>query len=164
MTQEESVMATNLPESWLEINHIGNLYKMRWEIEIFQKDFIMTAHGKIWHSRTENGILQEFYAKFWLINVTRALMTLCGEKLKDINERTYIKSNFKLCFHIIAKNLKKWINSPTSLIVKLIKTIKRTRETRSKNSRNYSRVIKVPANKYPYDNTVLSMNRPPPTR
>lgn len=164
LSQDESVMATNLPQSWLKTNHIANLYQMRWESETFQKDFIITAHGKIWHSRSENGILQEFFSKLWLLNATRALMHLCGEKLKDINDRGYLKSNFRLCFHTLISGLKKWMESPTNLMIRLIRAIKRTREKRRKNSRSYKRELKSPGSKYAYNNTVPTVNRPPPKR
>lgn len=163
-TSEISVFVTNLPESWHQPERIADLYKMRWEIEIFQKDFMQTLHGEVWHSKSESGILQEFYSKLWLLNVTHGLMYLCGEKIKGVDEKDYLKSNFRLCLGHVVRRIKDFFETPTKVLIRLIKAIKRTREKRRKNSRSYPREIKRPQSKYTHNNTVPSSTRSPPKK
>lgn len=163
-TKEISVFATNLPVNWHNPDTIDNLYKMRWEAEIFQKEYMETAHGEVWHSKSENGILQEFYAKLWLMNMTRTLMYLAGEKIKGVEEKIYSKANFSLCFRELVRKLRQFLENPTALIIRFIKLIRKTREKRQKNSRSYQREIRGPQSKYSYNNTVPSSTRASPPK
>ena len=163
-TAEISVFVTNLPQSWLDPERIANLYKMRWEIEIFQKDYMQSLHGEIWYSKSEDGILQEFYSKLWLLNAIHGLMYLCGEKIKGVDEKDYVKSNFRLCLNHVVRRIKDFFETPTKIVIRLIKAIKRTKEKRRKNSRSYPREIKRPQSKYTHNNTVPSSTRSPPKK
>ncbi len=74
-TKEDLVMATNLPSDLFSRSQIADLYARRWAVESSFKDSV-TQKFEQWHSKTENGILQELYTHLWLLNWTR-LQILC---------------------------------------------------------------------------------------
>jgi len=163
-TGELTVYATDLPESWHRVDTIKRLYRMRWETETEQRDITETVKLEQWHSTSLNGILQEFYATLWLVNVVRLAMLVAGAKSISPVEDVYEKSNFKLCFNAFVRRLREWLAAPGALIIKLARIIKRTTERRRRYSRSYPRQLRGPASQYARNNTVDSRARPPPRR
>jgi hypothetical protein len=164
-TGEATVYATDLPESWHKPELIRRLYRMRWETETEQRDITeTTVKLEQWHSTTLNGILQEFYATLWLVNVVRLSMLLAGQKSASPEDDVYRKPNFKLAFNVFVKRLAHWLSAPGALLIKLARVIRRSLETRRRYSRRYPREIKSPQSPYAYNNTVASKARPPPRR
>ncbi len=163
-TGEATVYATDLPESWHRPELIRRLYRMRWETETEQRDITETVKLEQWHSTTLNGILQEFYATLWLVNVVRLAMLLAGAKSVSPEDDVYQKPNFKLCFNFVAKRLSHWLSAPGALLVKLARIVRRSTEKRRRYSRSYPREVKSPDSPFPRSNTVASRARPPPRR
>jgi hypothetical protein len=156
-----SIYATNLPESWLKPRIIAKLYRMRWRCETSFLEFTGTLKCEQWHSKTLNGILQEFYCALWVINFTKICMLLAGEKNSDPMKDEYEKSNFKACCNFIIEKMAKYFYQPKRLVRKLIKIVRRTNEKRVRDSRSYPRQIKSPQSPYAYNNTIYSKADPP---
>ena len=163
-TAEPTVYATDLPENWHRVEVFGRLYRMRWEIETEQRDITETVKLEQWHSTSLNGILQEFYATLWLVNVVRVAMLVAGAKSVSPMDDSYEKPNFKLCFNFVARRLATWLQAPGALLVKLARIVRRTTERRRRYSRSYPRQIRRPRSPYARNSTVASKARPPPGR
>jgi hypothetical protein len=163
-TNEVTVYATDLPESWHNVSLLQRLYWMRWETETEQRDITETVKLEQWHSTTLNGILQEYYATLWLINVVRVAMLLAGAKSVSPLDDVYEKPNFKLCFNFVVRRLSTWLAAPAALIVKLARIVRRSTERRRRYGRSYPREVKQPQTPYATNNTVWSYARPPPRR
>ncbi len=163
-TNEVTVFATDLPETWHRVELFIRLYRTRWEIETEQRDITKTVKLEQWHSTSINGILQEFYATMWLVNAVRVAMALAGAKSVSPIDDIYEKANFKLCFNFFVKRLSQWLEAPAALIVKLAAIVRRSTEKRQHHSRFYPRVLKSPESAFARNNTVESRARPPPGR
>lgn len=163
-TGETTVYATDLPENWHRPELVQRLYRMRWETETEQRDITETVKLEQWHSTTLNGILQEFYATLWLINVVRISMLLSGAESVSPVDDVYRKPNFKLCFNFVARRLSTWLAAPAALLVKLARIVRRSTETRRRYSRSYPRQVKGQQCSFARNSTVESRARPPPRR
>jgi hypothetical protein len=117
-----------------------------------------------WHSTTLNGILQEFYATLWLVNVVRVSILLAGARSVSLLADVYEKPNFKFCFNFIARKLSTWIDAAFAMLVKLARIVHRSRERRTRYSRSYPRQLKRPRSLYRRNSAVPSRARPPPRR
>ncbi|MBC7385095.1 MAG: transposase [Cryobacterium sp.] len=69
--RRHDVFATSLPIDFLKPHLIAKLYRLRWEVETSFLELTGITKAEQWHSKSVNGILQELYAKFWLINYTK---------------------------------------------------------------------------------------------
>ncbi len=95
---EDLVFATNLPESWVTEEIILHLYDLRWEVEVSFKDLLETMKIEQWHSKLPNGILQELYVAFWLLNYVKIQMAIENKTPIKVLESEYSKPNFKIIF------------------------------------------------------------------
>lgn len=50
---------------------IRKLYRLRWEVEVSFLELTPITKAEQWHSKSVNGIYQEIYARFWLINYAK---------------------------------------------------------------------------------------------
>ena len=144
------VFATNLPKSWHDPELIRDLYLSRWEVETSFKELTATTKGEQWHSKTYNGIMQELYAKFWLINFTKLNMLMAGQKPNNPLEEIYFKPNFKVIFNYVLSNLGGLWRQLQYLPGKISPLLKKTTEKRKRCSRSYERIIKSPRSPYKY--------------
>lgn len=160
-TNEISIFATNLPESWHKPKLIQKIYSTRWNVEISFLELAFTTKCEQWHSKTINGILQELFCLLWLINFTKICMLLAGEKSPHPLDDYYEKSNFKLCFNFIVKKLGKYWHNARKIVNHLIGKVKQTCERRKHFSRSYPREIKRPQSRYKRNNVVASAPGPP---
>ena len=72
-----SVLLTNLlSKNKYTCDEIIDLYFRRWEVENYYRDEKVTMEIEKFHSRTENGILQELYAAMIMSVISRTLMML----------------------------------------------------------------------------------------
>ena len=147
------VFATNLPESWHDVDMLAELYMTRWEVETSFKELTGITRGEQWHSKKFNGIMQELYAKFWLINFTKISMILAGQKPKHPLHRTYRKANFKAIFNYISDLLPTIWFKLQEVVAQIRPLLKRTTEKRKRCSRAYKREIKRPRSPYPHKET-----------
>ena len=129
------------------------LYRLRWEVGKFFREFTSTLKAQQWHSEFVNGIMQEIYALLWLINFTKILMQFSGKKPLNPMSRRYEKPNFKLILNFIVKIMPKIWKRIADVIRHIQRLIKDSTERRKRYSRSYPREIKSPASPYPYNNT-----------
>lgn len=148
------VFATNLPRSWLNPTTINHLYALRWEVETSFRDLIQTMKIEQWHSKSINGILQELYAAFWLMNFTKIQIAIRLKKPKNPMNWVYSKPNFKLIFNYIATGLSKIFKRLRSFLDEIILLMNFSTEKRKTRSRAYPRQLRGSLSMYPYNNTV----------
>jgi IS4 transposase len=149
-TAETDVFATNLKEDWVNEKTISELYFKRWEVEVSFKEFSETLKIEQWHSKSMNGILQEFYVGFWLINYSRIQIALRSKPPANHFERSYRKPNYKLILTQFLRQMKNIFQGKRSLLIRLHTIVKKTTERRIHLSRQYPRIVKSPRSHYPY--------------
>lgn len=153
-TGKKDVFVTNLPWRWLHAGVIQRLYLKRWEVETSFKDVVDTMKLEQWHSKSLNGILQEIFATFWLMNFTRIQIAKKSKKPKITLCDQYQKPNFKLILDWMKHKLKKLLNRSFSCLRELKKLIKLSTEKRVHYKRTYPRQLKCAASPYSYNNTI----------
>ena len=152
--KEDLVFATNLPESWVTEKIISHLYDLRWEVEVSFKDLLETMKIEQWHSKSLNGILQELYTSFWLMNYVKIQIVKNNKHPIKVLESGYSKPNFKLIFNFIVDLLPHLFKRIRGLLRKLPFLLKLSTERRKRHSRRYKRELKTSASPYSYNNTV----------
>ena len=151
--KEWSVFATNLPSAWIKSKLIRNLYRLRWEVEISFKELTATTKIEQWHSKFINGILQELFCLFWLINFVKIQTYFRSKHAKNPLSDAYEKPNFKLLFNWIVSNFAKILLRIPEVLDEMQILIRKSTERRNHESRRYPREIKGPASPFPYNNT-----------
>jgi IS4 transposase len=149
-TNEIIVFVTNLRQDWVTAEMISELYLKRWESEISFKELSETLKIEQWHSKSLNGILQEFYVGFWLINYSRIQIALSSKPPENHLAREYEKPNYKLILHQFVKQMKNIFQGKRKLLKELKKLIKKSTDRRTHLSREYPRIVKYPRSHYPY--------------
>lgn len=160
---EVSVFATNLPEEFLRPQLIRKLYRLRWEVETSFLELTGTTQAEQWHSKTLNGVLQELYCRFWLINYTKIqVLELQGrsktkKRVKQKPENPlrdeYRKPCFKLLYAWVVLHFSKLLRRTSHIWEHFERLTKMSTERRVHWKRSYPREIKLPASPYPYNNT-----------
>jgi len=148
------VFATNLPKSWVTTEILSHLYTLRWEVEVSFKDLLETMKVEQWHSKSLNGILQELYAVFWLMNYVKIQMAIENKNPIKVLEDEYSKPNFKVIFNFVAELLPKLFQRIRGVFRRLPHLMKLCTARRKRYSRRYKRELKSSASPYPYNNTV----------
>lgn len=156
-TKKREIFVTNLPESFCNPKEIEKLYQLRWEVEESFKDLTSKLKVEQWHSKTINGIRQELYAAFWLMNFTRIQILKTTRKRKVEIPKTYRIGNFKLVLNFVIDHLKDFFKGKRGLIGCIKKLLKISTEKRTRMKRSYKRQLKGPASPYPRNNTVWSV-------
>lgn len=151
---EVSVFATNLGRALVTRNNMLNLYRLRWEVENSFREWVETACMEQWHSKTLNGVLQEFYMLLWFINLTKVITYKCTTFRNNPLSRRYRKPNFKLIFDHLAQTMPNLWYRFRRLIAEIKGLIKDSTESRKRWARSYARELKCPASPYPYNNTL----------
>ena len=142
--KEVSVYATNLPRSRFKNEEIDELYALRWEIEISNRDMSHTIKVEQWHSKCINGVLQELFAALWLMNQTKIQM-IKKEKLECTLKSLffYSKANFKLIMDFLLDNLKDLLENRIHRWNRRLAILLRvSSENRQRRSRSYKRQVK----------------------
>jgi hypothetical protein len=152
--KEWDVYATNLPQSWLKPKFIRKLYRLRWECETSFLELTSITKIEQWHSKFLNGILQELYALFWIINYTKIQIYFRSKRTKNPLQDTYKRPNFKLIFNHVLLSFHKIFKRIKSVFSDISELIKRSTVKRKHYSRSYPRQIRSPASPYSYNNTV----------
>lgn len=152
--KEWVVFITNLSGSWVKPKLIQGLYRLRWEVETSFKELTATTRIEQWHSKSLNGILQEIFALFWLINFVKIQSFFRGKKPENPLLEEYRRPNFKLLFNYVLLNFQKILKRKPGVLDQMAILIRKSIEKRKRNSRSYKREIKGPASPYPYNNTL----------
>jgi hypothetical protein len=149
-TGKWDVFVTNLKEKWVNPNTIQKLYTLRWEVEISFKDLSHTMKAEQWHSKSMNGILQEFYMLFWLMNWTKIQISKQRKPPTDPLYKVYWKPNFKVIWTKLKDLIGPLLKGKQGLLNDLHALIRITTERRIHYSREYPRVVKWPRSHYKF--------------
>jgi hypothetical protein len=142
-SKDYHVFATNLPR-YIANKEIQSLYAYRWEIETSFRDFTHTIKGEQWHSKSLNGVLQELYATWWLLNYTKLQTFEHIDPVKNFYKKIYIKTNFKFVLNFVKENIYNFLFYFSRALFNRLKfLINRTKEKRRKFSRSAPRQRKT---------------------
>jgi hypothetical protein len=153
------VYITNLPKmKWLTPDVVRRLYRLRWEVENSFRDLAETMKLQQWHSKTINGIRQELYATFWLMNFVKIQMNKCEKRTKVVLSDVYLKPNFKLAINFVKSKFSKIIRKSRGVLKELVVVLDMSTEKREHESRSYPRELKTPDSPYPRNNTIWNVS------
>jgi hypothetical protein len=152
MTMKDDVFATSLDPAFLKSQIIKKLYRLRWEVETSFMELTGITKAEQWHSKSVNGIYQELYARFWLINYTKIQIHVHTQKPENPLRDEYEKPNFKLLYNFILLAFPKILKRNPRVHLDFERLRKRSLERRKHHSRRYKREIKGPASPYKYNN------------
>lgn len=156
-TGQLMVLATNLLEDWLTHEMMYKLYCIRWEVEVSFKDFVMSLKIEDFHSKNINGVLQEIYARLWLMNFTRILVLETHRVHLNPIARSYRKPNYKLLYTWVADSLKQVIDDFSSLRSHFVQLIEISLEKRKRRHRSYPRELKYSGKCYPRNSSIIAI-------
>ncbi len=160
-TKQDMVFATTLSREQFTRKEIQALYKKRWEIETSLRDLTHTLKMSQWHSKKENGVLQEIYALLWYVNNVKLQMSSLHSEENFLSHGKYRKSNFKLCAKLVIENIGLVLKGKFSELRRiLIFWINRTLERRTRYTRSYNRVVKRKLSKFPVHSKVTRRRTP----
>jgi hypothetical protein len=149
-TGDVAVYVTDLNESWITPDAVHKLYMKRWEVEISFKELSDTMKAEQWHSKTLNGILQEFYTLFWLMNYTKIQIQQNTQNPENHLGKEYYKPNFKFILTWIKDKLRELFKGKRKVLDPIKALIKLSTQRRVHNQRHYARVVKSPRSHYKY--------------
>lgn len=156
ITKKYIILITNLTERQFCNDEIGELYKRRWDVEGSFRDITATMKMEQWHSKNLNGILQEIFALFWLINTIKFNCFKAHIIAKKWLDRKYSKSNFKFVLNVFVDNIHLYFAKAgrRKLSAILHYCIQKTIERRERLIRSYPRVTRKRGRIYDKDNVV----------
>ena len=153
------VYITNLPKrGWLSQDIIRRLYRLRWEVENSFRDLAQTMRLQQWRTKTINGIRQELYATFWLMNFVKIQMNKGERRTKVVLSDVYLRPNFKLAINFVKGRFSKILYKSRGILKELIVVMNISSEKREHESRRYTREIKTPDSPYPRNSTLWNIS------
>lgn len=142
-SDQDIVLMTNLKEDQFSDQELAVLYQRRWEIESSFKNLTDTLKMCEWHTKKFNGILQEIYALFWLVNQVRLQCSHATRSSLCWLNSDYKKANLKLCAELVMDNLNLLIAGKIRTLQQILRFwIHRSVEKRKHLSRSYPRIAK----------------------
>ena len=88
---EEIIFVTNIPKNKISAEKITEIYRERWQIEVFFKFLKQELHFSHLINRTENGIKSVMY-----ITMIYALIILAYKRINELEGYKYVKMKFML--------------------------------------------------------------------
>jgi len=153
-TKRFDVFATTLPKGFLRNREIRFLYVYRWEAETCFRDFTSTMKAEQWHSKSMNGILQEFFTALWLMNFAKIEIAK-RKQTSDFMKVKYTRANFKLVVDFLADNIGLALRRFSRALEKELNfLVDRSTEKRKKLSRSKPRQLRSAPSRYPYASLV----------
>lgn len=141
--EETFVYATNVMSKKLTSEEVDWLYFRRWEIETTNAHGAKTVVLETFHTRKANGILQEIFAGFWSLLVSKCVCGNFKEQSEEFGGKMYHRPNLKRVRNIVMKNIKQIFSRLTrKLCDEIIKIIESTTRKRERLSRSAPRMRK----------------------
>jgi len=142
-------LATNLARGEFLKKELAQLYLRRWEVETSFRDSTETLQQSKLHSKTENEILQEVYAHYWLINHSKVQLALADQSdLTMWLNKEYRRSSLKMVYECIIDSFKQLVMGQTrGVIRRMLEIIRRTQEKRKHLSRSAPRKMRAAGRK-----------------
>ena len=150
---EVHIYATNY--KGLNLPEAEALYRLRWEVENGFRDLVTTLPTEQWHSKTENGILQELYVRLWIMNFARIEQFKSEKPKENPLNKIYKRSNFKLILDFIIKSWGDFFARKRKFLQTIKKLIEISTETRKRYSRSYRRKLRYQNKNYSAANIVF---------
>ena len=97
--------ATNIFEEEMTNDDISWIYLRRWEIETTNSHGVNIAKIEHFHSIKPNGIIQEIFASFWAILITKTNRVHLQQTKEDFRQQTYRRQNSKRVYNELLNNL-----------------------------------------------------------
>ena len=110
-------LVTNLPKAEFDASEIKELYKMRWGIETSFKELKYAVGLNCFHSKKEELIFQEIYARLILYNFCQSIAL--HTKLKQKNRKHSYQLNYTMAIKI-CRNFMKYDKAPPNDVEKLL--------------------------------------------
>lgn len=151
--KETSVYATSV--KGITLTEAEELYRLRWEVENSFRDQVNNLPLEQWHSKTENGVLQELYVRLWIMNYARIQQFLSEKPVKNPLSRIYKRSNFKLILDFIIKSWSDFFARKRKFLQKIKLLIKASTEKRKRYSRSVKRQLRYQNKNYPAANIIF---------
>lgn len=154
-TNTMMVLATNLFFDWVSHEILYKLYFVRWEVEVSFRDLVQSLKIEDFHAKNINGVLQELYARLWLMNFTKLQVLQSHRVHLNPNSYTYQKPNYKILFTWMARNLKALLDGARELWSDFTQIIALTMEKRTRRKRTYPRELKYSGKMYPRNSAII---------
>lgn len=157
-----SVLLTNLfKKKNYPCDEIIDLYFRRWEVESYYRDEKVIMEIEKFHSKTENGILQELYASMIMSVISRTLMSLCTQISYSGNYKPQFKNTVLALASEAAFLVPDNAESAIAIFKDILIEISRVKHYASKQFRpSQPRVNKSPLNKWKQNKRKISMAAP----
>ena len=97
--------ATNIFDEEMTNDDISWIYLRRWEIETTNSHGVNIAKIEHFHSIKPNGIIQEIFASFWAILITKTNRVHLQQTKEDFRQQTYRRQNSKRVYNELLNNL-----------------------------------------------------------
>lgn len=110
-------LVTNLPKAEFDATELKELYKMRWGIETSFKELKYAVGLNCFHSKKEELIFQEIYARLILYNFCQSIAL--HTKLKQKNRKHSYQLNYTMAIKI-CRNFMKYDKAPPNDVEKLL--------------------------------------------
>lgn len=153
----EHIYGTNF--RGISLPEAEELYRMRWEVENSFRDQVNTLPIEQWHSKTENGLLQELYVRLWIINFARIGQFKAEKSKESPLKQKYKRSNFKLILDFIIKSWDDFFERKRKYLQKIKVIIRVSTESRTRYSRFASRKIRHQNKNYSAANFVFDKKK-----
>jgi hypothetical protein len=154
-TKNEIVLATNLFFDWVSHETVYKLYFTRWEVEVSFRDLVQSLKIEDFHAKTINGVLQELYARLWLMNFTKIQVLRSYRVHINPNSYHYSKPNYKILFSWMAEHLKQILDQIHDWWSEFTQLVAMTIEKRTRRKRTYPRELKYSGKMYPRNSAII---------
>jgi hypothetical protein len=151
--KDMTVLATN--RKGLTMDEARDLYRLRWEVENSFRDLVDNLPMEQWHSKDINGIAQEIYMRFWIMNFARIHQFECERHKQNPLSRIYRRSNYKLVLDFIIEHIDEFFAKSKMVLQILKKIISRSTEKRKRYSRSKPRQIRFNPSNYKAANLIF---------
>lgn len=132
-----------------------DLYRMRWEVETSFADLMESLKLEQWHSKHINGIAQEIYVRFWIMNFAKIHQFSIEKLPKNPMSKIYLRSNYKLVLDFIIDHWDEFFRKSRKVLQKLKIIILKSTERRKRYSRSYKRQIRFNPSNHTAANTIF---------
>jgi hypothetical protein len=147
---ELSILLTNLfNDKIYSETSLQSLYYKRWGVEVHYRDDKETAEIEAFHSKSSNGILQEIFASAIMNVISRILITISIDPMKEEKSEPQFKNALKAISNEAALLVSKNPDKVSVYFKELLIEISRVRYYKSvKERKSQPRVCKKPINKW----------------
>jgi hypothetical protein len=144
-----SVLLTNLPRDRFHYEEISALYYRRWEIETYYRDEKETIGLETFHTKTPNGIRQEFLCAAIVSVLARTIMMMSNQANDDYRMEPQFKNAVVVLTEDLSLLISKYPRKALMVLEEIIELIKRVRYYRPLKKRApQPRITKRPANRW----------------